>query len=355
LHSSDPITVVLSVHARVRAADVKAIDHDLYEERAAIRMLGMRRTMFVVPVDLVPVVHAAATQALVPRERKRLIDVVEQAGVATDGAPWLRRVEEATYRAIVARGEAAAAELGKDVPELRAQVVYGEGKTWAGSMGLSTRVLWILAMEGRIVRTRPRGSWISSQYRWAPMESWVPGGVGSITVEEARRQLVRRWLEAFGPATAADVTWWTGWNRREVARVLDGLPVVEVALDGGETGYVLAGDEAPAPAVAPWVALLPGLDPTAMGWAGRGWYLGEHRAALFDRSGNIGPTVWSDGRIVGGWAQRKDGEVVYRLLEDVGSEVASAVEEAAAGLTAWLDPVCVTPRFRTPLERELTA
>ena len=43
----------------------------------------------------------------------------------------------------------------------------------------------------------------------------------------------------------------------------------------------------------------------------------------------------------------------YRLLEDVGRAVAGQVERAAAQLTGWLGPVRVTPRFRTPLERDL--
>jgi hypothetical protein len=128
-----------------------------------------------------------------------------------------------------------------------------------------------------------------------------------------------------------------------------------VELDGGTTGFVLAHDLDPVPAAEPWAALLPALDPTAMGWTERGWYLGEHRAALFDRTGNVGPTVWWDGRIVGGWAQRKDGEVAFRMLEDVGAEAAAAVEAAAGELASRLGDIRVTPRFRTPLERELTS
>ena len=92
-----------------------------------------------------------------------------------------------------------------------------------------------------------------------------------------------------------------------------------------------------------------------MGWSQRAWYVGEHAAALFDRSGNIGPTVWCDGRIVGGWAQRAGGEVVVRLLEDIGTAAAARRRQEAARLTAWIGPVRVTPRFRTPLERELIA
>jgi hypothetical protein len=103
------------------------------------------------------------------------------------------------------------------------------------------------------------------------------------------------------------------------------------------------------------VALLPALDPTTMGWQGRAWYLGPHGPLLFDRNGNAGPTVWVDGRVVGGWAQRSNGEVIHRLLEDVGADAAGAVDDAAAALTAWLGDVRIKPRFPTPLARELIA
>ena len=92
-----------------------------------------------------------------------------------------------------------------------------------------------------------------------------------------------------------------------------------------------------------------------MGFVDRGWFLGDHAPRLFDRTGNIGPSVWSDGRIVGGWAQRKNGTMAYKLLEDVGAAAERAVESAAHDLERWLGAVRVTPRFRTPLERELSA
>jgi hypothetical protein len=92
-----------------------------------------------------------------------------------------------------------------------------------------------------------------------------------------------------------------------------------------------------------------------MGWQARDWYLGAHRERLFDRSGNIGPTVWWDGRIVGGWAQRKeDGEIAVALLKDTGAEAAAAIAAEAQRVRDWIGDVRVTPRFRTPLERALT-
>jgi hypothetical protein len=90
-----------------------------------------------------------------------------------------------------------------------------------------------------------------------------------------------------------------------------------------------------------------------MGWKERGWYLGEHAPALFDRNGNAGPTVWWNGRVVGGWAGRRDGELVYKLLEDVGVDAVRAIEAEAEQLATWLGEVKVTPRFATPLAKEL--
>jgi hypothetical protein len=90
-----------------------------------------------------------------------------------------------------------------------------------------------------------------------------------------------------------------------------------------------------------------------MGWISRDWYLGPHASALFDRTGNAGPTIWCDGRVVGGWGQRKSGEIVYRVLEDIGKEANTLVAADAERLQTWLGSARVTPRFRTPLEREL--
>ncbi len=105
---------------------------------------------------------------------------------------------------------------------------------------------------------------------------------------------------------------------------------------------------------APWVALLPAFDPSVMGWAGREWYLGPHGPRLFDVNGNPGPTVWCDGRVVGGWIQRRDGEIRLGLLEDVGREAEAAIDAQVERVAAWLGDVRVTPRFHTPMELELS-
>ncbi len=352
VHATDPASVFLSLRARAAAVDPAAIEAALYTDRSLLRMLAMRRTMFVVPVDLVAVLQAACADALAVAQERRYGQLMAAGGVAD--ADILGRAAQQAIRALAERGEATGAQLSAAAPLLRTQVRISEGKSYAATTNITSWVLLVLAAQGRIVRGRPVGSWISSQWRWSPVQAWLPDGVEQIPAEIARAELVRRWLRAFGPATLADLRWWTGWTAAHVKQAVAATGAVEVELDGG-TGLVLPDDLEPVPEPAAWVALLPALDATPMGWSERSWYLGPHKEMLYDRSGNIGPTVWCDGRIVGGWAQRANGEVVFRLLEDIGTTASRQVASSAHDVEKWLGPVRFTPRFRTPLERELVS
>jgi hypothetical protein len=353
LHSSDPVTVHLSASARVRGFTPAHLESALYERKTLVRMLGMRRTLFVVSLDVAAVMDEACTKALAPAERRRLIGLIEEQGIARDGAGWLDRVCSRTLEALRARGEAAAVELTKDVPQLAKKLTFGEGKTWGGQVGLSTRVLFLLATEGAIVRTRPRGTWVSGQYRWVELETWLGARLPAVDHREASAELLRRWLLTFGPGTIADIRWWTGWTAAHTKAALADVDAQGVDV-GGDTGFVLPDDTDPVERPDPWARLLPGLDPTTMGWKDRGWYLGEHGGELFDRNGNAGPTVWANGRVIGGWTQTADGRVVVRLLDRVDRRTRALVEDERERLEDWFGGTRVVPRFRTPLERSLS-
>ena len=338
LHATDPATVFLAARARTRDPDLAAMQRALYDDRTVLRMLAMRRTVFVVSRARCPSCGRRAPTRSRPSSAGGSSGCSSRRGIAEDGAAWVREVEDATVAALAARGEAGAlaAELAGDVPRLREPVPVGSRPLGGPPAGVLLR---------RSSCSRPPGASCAA----APAE----GGRARSTATRPRRAGSARRCRrrsprprapssraagsrAFGPAPAADLRWWAGWSvARAEARAGRGRAGRGRARRGNRPRRCPRTPRRRRRRE-PWAALLPALDPTVMGWAERGWYLGEHAPALFDRSGNAGPTVWWDGRVVGGWGQRPDGEVVVRLLEDVGREATAAVEAETARLQQWL-------------------
>ncbi|HET6954730.1 MAG TPA: winged helix DNA-binding domain-containing protein [Acidimicrobiales bacterium] len=353
LHATDPATVYLSAWARVGGLVTGDVDKALYADRTLVKHMGMRRTLFVFRRELFGTVQVAVSDRVADQERRRLARAVEKAGLVDDGAAWLREAEAATLAALDRAGEATSTELRAEVDLLRGSIVYAPHKAYGGETPVGPRVLTCLSAAGEVVRASNRGAWTASRPAWARTSTWLGEHPARPPERQARADLVRRWLHAFGPATVADLKWWLGVPVSAVRAALADVGAVEVDLHG-EPGIALPDDLTPVDPPPPGAVLLPALDPTTMGWAGRDWYLGSHRAAVFDRNGNGGTTAWWDGRVVGGWSQAPGGEVVLQLLEDVGAEARAALDREAARLTAWLDGVRVTARFPSPLARSTT-
>jgi hypothetical protein len=282
------------------------------------------------------------------QERRRLTALVEKTGLRRNGARWLEQVSGQVLAALSDGRERTFAELRDEVPLLDGAVAYGEGTAWAGVTPIGPRVLTVLSASGAIVRATNAGTWTTSRPRWAAMAAWLGAPLEPRSEADGTAGLVEAWLRAFGPGTDTDIAWWLGSTLTAVRRALATVRAVAVDIDGG-VGYVLPDDVDDVGPAEPWIALLPPLDPTTMGWKERDWYLGKHTAQVFDRNGNAGATIWSDGRIVGGWRLPKAGGVEVQLLEDVGRAARRAIDAESARLTRWLAGVRVLPRFPSPL------
>lgn len=352
LHGTDPATTVLSALARTRDTSPTDVEQALYDDRDLVRVLAMRRTVFAVPRDVAGACLVGASDLVAIQQRKLLIKSLADTGISGDLEEWVDRAEQSALAAIEAAGEVTSTELSQADPILATRVQLGSGR-FVATPTVASRLMTLLSAEGKVVRTRPRGSWTSTQFRWSTMSSWCD--LGDLPdLDAAITELARLWLYAYGPATLDDLQWWTGWTKTRTRAAAAPLDTVEVEVDG-RPALVLADDVDAVEVPEPWVALLPALDPSSMGWKHRDFVLGPHRERVFDINGNAGPTVWVDGRIVGGWAQRDEGEVVFSLLQDVGAEAAAAVEKRAAELTTMLGHVRLKARARgwTDVEKEL--
>ena len=282
----------------------------------------MRRTLFVFNRDLLgPIQAAVELLGWPPPSARRLAKDVERGGLHDDGAAWLDGARAATLRALAELGSATSSELKAAVPVLegyldlctgqvlRRQAVRGA----AGAddpVGIGRRAAW--PQPGRLDDV---AAGVRADLRLARRASSIVPDP-----DDAIDELVARWLIAFGPGTLTDIKWWFGST----------LTIIRAVAGSDRCGRGRSSTARPATCIPTTsrrssrsshaAALLPGLDPTTMGWFERDWYLGPHRPEIFDSNGNGGPTAWWDGRIVGSWIQGPTGEVTVHLLDDVGRD-----------------------------------
>ena len=344
LHSTDPVSAVLSVLLRMEHPSIAAVEKVVYDDRALIRHHAMRRTLWLAPPETVRLMHAAASRKLVGPERNRLIKMLAESGV-TAPERWLDDAEEQIVADLREHGASTAREIGARTAQLRQPLQLAAGKPYAAVQGAHSRVITLLGFQGRILRARPT-SWITGAYAYAAAEDWLPGGVDDpgLTEEAAATLLADAYLRRFGPATTADVQWWAGWTLGLTRKALAGSGAVPVRLEDGTAAWISAGDE-PVGDAESWVAVLPSLDPTTMGWKQRGWYLPQAAADAFDSVGNGGPTIWVDGRIVGVWAQDPTREISVHYFEAVARRRRNEVDERLAELRAMIGDTRFSVRF----------
>jgi hypothetical protein len=357
LHATDPASVYLSVLARSTGSTLADVSAAMYGQRSLVRWMAMRRTLFVFARADVPMVQAAVSTPLAVMLRRRLISQLERNGaeppVQGDVTRWLDDLEVRVEQALQVRGTATGAQLSADEPALRTFIPPRAPSD--RPQNLTSGLLTVMSAQGRLVRATPTGPWTSRHHRWEPVRQWWPGGLPQLETEQAQRELARLWLTRFGPATVEDLQWWTGWNKSTVHRALGSIAVEDVDLHG-EAGIALGPDDDPGDVETgpPAATLLPALDPTAMGWKRRGWLFGIPQHHVFDNRGNIGPTLWWDGEIIGSWAVGPAGDIRTAILADRGATARAAVGDAATRLQERLAGAVITPAIRTPLERSLT-
>ncbi|HEY0811695.1 MAG TPA: winged helix DNA-binding domain-containing protein [Pseudonocardia sp.] len=348
LHSTDPVSVYLSAAARMVNPSLTPLDQALYEDRSLVRHHAMRRTLWVFGHETARLAHHAATVGVAKVQRRNTLAMLAAGGIA-EPEKWLAAASDDIVALLSETGPQPARVIGERLPQVAVLVPVGTGK-FASTQSAHSRVLLLMGFEGRVMRARPTGTWINGQYRWAATPTWFPDGFGALDARAAAAGLARRWLAAFGPGTRADLAWWAGWTVAVTERALADVGAVEVVVDEG-TGFVLPDDVDPPLPAPPSAVLLPGLDPSTMGWKQRSFHLADADVPLlFDRNGNGGPTAWVDGRIVGAWHRRADGEIALHLTADVGAEARAALETEADALTKLLGEVRFSTRFPAPVQ-----
>src|SRR5436305_5015755 len=152
---------------------------------------------------------------------------------------------------------------------------------------------------------------------------------------QARTELVHRYLRAFGPATKADVSDWSGLRIRDFDHALAGLPTYRNE-DGGTLFDVPRAALPPADAPAP-VRFLPKWDNTILGHADRRRVISDElRRGVVGKNGDVAPTVLIDGVVAAMWSYDRGGTVSVEHLAAATRTQKAEVADEAMRLQAWL-------------------
>jgi hypothetical protein len=282
LQDSVPRAGVISLHARVEAAEP-----DAWEDPS-----------------LVQVWFRGGADYIVPREDAGIFTLGSRPRDPSRGAE-LERLADEIHR--VTEG------LTLPVREVHARLRLAQPTALRAS-----------ALTGRV------------HIRWDASNIWlIPVERPDVDVEDARRELARRFLHWLGPATKQGLARWTGVQPRDAAETWSAIEAELVPVEvNGDRRFMLAADIDALVSAEPirGIRLLPLDDPLAK--TDKGLLVPEatRRARVLpgwgESPGYIPGTVLVDGEIVGGW-QRQQRRVTIHPFARLSSSVREAIEAEA--------------------------
>ena len=203
-----------------------------------------------------------------------------------------------------------------------------------GLTGLNGRRAWRAARvrahllhhyDTALWRARPEGRFVALD----EPEAYDP--------TEARAELVRRYLAAFGPATRKDLVQWSMMHVPMIQRALDRLePLRRFRDEQGRELLDVARAPFPDPETPAPVRFLPKWDNVLLAWADRTRILPErHRKTVIGANGDVAQTFLVDGFVAGTW-RVADGRVAVEPFGRLERAVRSEVDDEARRLEVFL-------------------
>ncbi|MGW7685033.1 winged helix DNA-binding domain-containing protein [Kribbella sp. NPDC054772] len=200
------------------------------------------------------------------------------------------------------------------------------------ALGFCTRMLVPLVMYP----TDVRWSWTANS-RFTPAEEWI--GKKLHRRAEAK-ELVIRYLQAFGPATPADFQTWSGLQKAKP--LFDALELVTFTDDAGKTLYDVPDGPRPDPETPAPVRFLPEFDNVLLSHAKRERIIAdEHKPAVYTKNLRVKATYTVDGVVAGLWTSEKKRGVATLTLTPFGKllkKTQAELEREGSGLLRFLEP-----------------
>jgi hypothetical protein len=306
LQAQEPASPYLALWNRIDGFDPASLDK-AFADRDVVKASVVRITLHAVVADDYPAFHAAMLPYL---RASRLND------------------DRFTSQSLTA------ADADALVPGLLKLLAEPRSKAEVEAFCGPPRMWWALRTFAPLLHAPTGPPW-----SFGPRPRYVASGApANGDVDTGRATLVKRYLEGFGPATAADIGMFTMLRKPPVQQALSDLGEEIVSLegpDGVELFDAPGGPIPPASTKAP-PRLLGMWDNVLLAYADRGRVVPEaYRRHVIRRNGDVLPTVLVDGHVAGVW-RSFDGAIEVTAFHELSAATWRALTSEARGLAAFL-------------------
>ncbi len=349
LHSTYASTPYLSLFNRLTDFKKDSLDREIIEKRL-VKIRCIRKTVHVIPKENVSIAFSATKESI--------------------------KIASEKYYKFIGVTESEYAEISKSILKL----LQDRGmNTSEIKKGLNTEVnlfpiINIMCDIGILVRGLSKAGWKSNSHTYYRMDEYLPDiNLNEYSQEEGRKRLVSDYITSFGPVTLTDISWWTGFPKTEIKKIVDSLEKSLDHINISQLGELLVSrkDVDKIRNVSENknhnINLLPGLDPYIMGYKERDRYLeNDYYNYIFDRSGNSTPTILENGKIIGVWDFEekpdpivkiflfRDNENISKEIERKSKEIGNFIYEKEVEIKRCGDMTPLTKRtvgsFMSPLK-----
>ncbi|MFX0087298.1 MAG: DNA glycosylase AlkZ-like family protein [Candidatus Hodarchaeota archaeon] len=342
LHSTDYWTPYFSIYARIGDYNPKDLFQALNRGDEIFRINCFRLAVFVVHVENLAMILKSTGKSLYNYYRK---------------APPLRVLNEEEIEEVIEKIRISLKEKPKRIHDLKKEIP---------ELASNKRFIFRLAMaKGEVVRasTINAKSTLTSYDLLQKRSSNI--NLEKITENEARQQLIYKYIERFGPVSENDISWWLPLSRKGTKEIINNLSEQITSHEVNSTQYWLEREDyeiadsldEPQEEI---ITFLPYEDHFPKAFLDR-WYIDQElKQRLFPRfyksywpekplkiintgpntSGEIRPSIWLNNNIIGRWElDKKDKEYkivmdIYRKLEN--SQI-SLIEEKKRNLEKFIN------------------
>ncbi len=336
LQAQAATTPYLSLWSRVEDFSDDLLDKALFTSKSLVKTWVMRGTLHVIPSEDLPI-YNHALRAMWFEHHGRFMRAPDWPTIEERKQVIYPKIMEALSKAPLRRKE-----LGNKVRSLMNSGPKPYERLFSGWGG----ILKETAYQGLTVHARP----CERESYFARLDKWLPAAnLNQVTVEEAQKILLMKYLRGYGPASRQDFSLWSGLVAAESKRAVENAEhlLAQIKVEGvNRPLLILREDLKTLQSIdldehAP-TCLLPKFDSMLLGHKNRSRIIrDEFKQFVFKpKVGDIAATVLVNGHAVGTWRHKKTKRILtvtVNPFERIAKEDLREVEQKAGELSQYLE------------------